>query len=152
MQTRRQILVEGAAVAGLAATAGLLPQVAMAFDAAPFKAEGIEATLKALGVSGEMEKSTDVTLKGPDIAENGAVVPFTLSTKLSNVKQLALFIENNPFTLSALFSVTPAVAPEFATRSKMQETSNVYAVAITDDGKALYDMKEVKVTLGGCGG
>lgn len=152
MQTRRQILVQGGALAGLTATAGLLPQLALAFDAEPFHAEGIEATLKALGVNGAMEKSGDVTLKGPDIAENGAVVPFTLSTKLPNVKKLALFIENNPFTLSALFSVQPSVEPEFATRSKMQETSNVYAVAITDDGKALYDMKEVKVTLGGCGG
>lgn len=152
MQTRRQILVEGAAVAGLVATAGLLPQTALAYDAGPFQAEGIEAVLEALGVSGGMEESADVTLKGPDIAENGAVVPFTLSTTAPNVKQLALFIENNPLTLSALFAVLPSVEAEFATRSKMQETSNVYAVAITDDGKALYDMKEVKVTLGGCGG
>ena len=152
MQTRRQILVGGAAVAGLATTAGLLPQVALAYDEAPFKADNMEDTLKALGVSGEMQESSDVTLKGPDIAENGAVVPFTLSSKLPNVKQLALLIENNPAPLSAVFAVLPTVEPEFATRSKMQETSNVYAVAITDDGKALYDMKEVKVTLGGCGG
>lgn len=152
MQTRRQVLQQGVAVGGLVAGAGLLPQAAMAFDAKPFEIEGIEDTLKALGVEGEPEESSDVTLKGPDIAENGAVVPFTVATSMDGVKKLALLIENNPNALSALFDVTPAVEADFSVRSKMQETSDVYALAITDDGKAFYSKKEVKVTLGGCGG
>lgn len=152
MQNRRQTLKQSAAVATLVAGAGLLPHNALAFNKAAFEAKGIQDTLKALGVNGAPEASGDVTLTAPDIAENGAVVPFALSTKLPNVKELVLLVEKNPNALVAVFNVTPEVEPNFATRSKMGETSDVYAVAVTKDGKALFAKKEVKVTLGGCGG
>lgn len=152
MQTRREALKQSAAFGALALGVGLLPCQAFAFDAAYFEISGVQETLEALGINGAAEESAEVTLKAPDIAENGAVVPFTLASTLPNVKKLALLIENNPNALSALFDVTPAVEADFSVRSKMQETSAVYAVAITDDGRAFYDKKEVKVTLGGCGG
>ena len=63
-----------------------------------------------------------------------------------------LLVEKNPNALVAVFNVTPEVEAKFATRSKMGETSDVYAIAVTKDGKALFSKKEVKVTLGGCGG
>jgi len=76
----------------------------------------------------------------------------SVSTGLSGVKHLLLLVEKNPNVLVALFNTNDAVESNFITRSKMGQSSDVYAVAIMNDGKALYSKKEVKVTLGGCGG
>jgi sulfur-oxidizing protein SoxY len=107
--------------------------------------------MKALG-AGAPTESQDVTVTGPDIAENGAVVPVGASTALPGVKRILLLVEKNPSTLSAMFDVTDAVEPNFSTRVKMGQSSNVYAVAMMNDGKVLFAQKEIKVTLGGCGG
>jgi sulfur-oxidizing protein SoxY len=96
--------------------------------------------------------SRDVVITGPDIAENGAVVPVGVSTALPGVKRLLLLVEKNPSVLSAIFEVTDAVEANLSTRVKMGQSSNVFAVAIMTDAKVLYAVKEVKVTLGGCGG
>ena len=151
MQNRRQTLKHSAMVAGLLASTGLFPQYALAFNKGAFEAKNIADALKALG-AGAPTESKDVTIGGPDIAENGAVVPLTASTKLAGVKQLLILVEKNPSVLIAAFNVTPAVEANFATRAKMGQSSDVYAVAITNDGKALFAKKEVTVTLGGCGG
>jgi sulfur-oxidizing protein SoxY len=152
MQTRRQALKSSAAVASLLALTGLMPQIVhAAFNKTAFDAKNIADAMKALG-SGAPIESKDVTIGGPDIAENGAVVPFTLTTTLPGVKQLALLVEKNPSALVALFHMTDGVEANFATRAKMGQSSDVYAVAITNDGKAFFAKKEVKVTLGGCGG
>jgi sulfur-oxidizing protein SoxY len=99
-----------------------------------------------------MSESKDVTLTGPDIAENGAVVPLGVSTSLTGVKELLILVEKNPNALVALFKVSDAIDANFMTRAKMGQSSDVYAVAIMNDGRALFSKKEVKVTLGGCGG
>ena len=151
MQTRRKTLKQSAALAGLLATTGLFPQYALAYNKCSFEAKNLNDALKALG-AGAPTASKDVVIGGPDIAENGAVVPLTVSSTLPNVKQLLLVVEKNPSPLVAAFNVTPAVDANFQTRAKMGQTSDVYAVAITTDGKALYAKKEVKVTIGGCGG
>ena len=101
---------------------------------------------------GTPAESKDVTITGPDIAENGAVVPVGASTTLPGVKRLLLLVEKNPAMLSAMFDVTDAVDANFLTRVKMGQSSNVFAVAMMADGKVLYAVKEIKVTLGGCGG
>lgn len=150
MVTRRQALQRSAAVASLLAAAGL-PQFAMAFNKVAFDAKTLADVAKALG-AGAPAESKDVTITGPDIAENGAVVPLGVSTTLPNVKQLLVLVEKNPSALVAVFNVTAEVEPNFSTRAKMGQSSDVYAVAITNDGKALFAKKEVKVTLGGCGG
>lgn len=150
MQTRRETLKQTALVAGLLAAAGF-PQYALAFNKVAFDAKSVPDVIKALG-GGALAESKDVTIGGPDIAENGAVVPLTAATTLPNVKQILILVEKNPATLVALFNVTPDIETNFATRSKMGQSSDVYAVAITNDGKAFYAKKEVKVTLGGCGG
>jgi len=93
-----------------------------------------------------------VTVTGPDIFENGAVVPIGVSTALPGVKRMLVLVEKNPMILSAMFDVTDAVEPSFSTRVKMAQSSNVYAVAMMNDGRVLFAQKEVKVTLGGCGG
>ena len=151
MQTRRETLKQSALVAGLLAASGLFPRYALAWNNAAFDAKSVNDVLKALG-AGAPAASKDVTLTAPDIAENGAVVPMGVATSLPNVKQMLVLVEKNPSTLVAKFDVSPAVEANFLTRAKMGQSSDVYAVAITTDGKAFYAKKEVKVTLGGCGG
>ena len=152
MQTRREMLAHSAQVAGLLAAAGLLPTPAQAaWNQTAFDAKTLVEATKALGGSAPVE-SKDVTLTGPDIAENGAVVPVACATTLPGVKRLLVLVEKNPSALAAVFDVSDAVEPSFSTRVKMGQSSNVYAVAMMADGKVLYAAKEIKVTLGGCGG
>ncbi|TDM05475.1 MAG: thiosulfate oxidation carrier protein SoxY [Ideonella sp. MAG2] len=152
MQTRRQMLAHSATVAGLMAAAGLLPASAMAaWNGGAFEAKNMADLMKALGGNAPAE-SKDVTVTGPDIAENGAVVPVGASTSLPGVKRLLILIEKNPSMLAASFDVTDAIEANVATRVKMGQSSDVYAVAMMNDGKVLFAKKEVKVTLGGCGG
>lgn len=151
MQTRREAIKKTTALAGLVATASLVPEFAFAFSKDAFDAKTIPDALKALG-SGALVESKDVSLTGPDIAENGAVVPFAVSTSLPGVKRMLILVEKNPAPLIAIFNVTDTVDAAFSTRAKMGQSSDVYAVALMADGKALYSKKEVKVTLGGCGG
>ena len=151
MQTRRETLKHSAIVAGLLASVGLFPQPAMAFNQAAFEATHVRDAIKALGASAPAE-SKDVILGAPEIAENGAVVPLSASTALSGVKQMLFMVEKNPAVLVAVFNVTDSVEPNFAARAKMAQSSDVYAVAIMGDGRVLFAKKEIKVTLGGCGG
>jgi sulfur-oxidizing protein SoxY len=149
---RREMLTHSAALLGLLATAGLLPGRAhAAWSQAAFDAKTLADAAKALG-GGALSESKDVTVIGPDIAENGAVVPVGCSTSLAGVKRMAVMVEKNPNALAAVFDVTDAVDANFNTRVKMGQSSNVYAVAMMNDGRVLYAVKEVKVTLGGCGG
>ncbi|WP_425261095.1 thiosulfate oxidation carrier protein SoxY [Rubrivivax sp. RP6-9] len=152
MLNRRTLLSHSAKVAALLAGAGLLPQHALAaWNAGAFEGKTLADVAKALG-AGAPAESKDVTLTGPDIAENGAVVPVTVSTTLPGVKRLLVLVEKNPSVLAAIFEVSDAVDASFATRVKMGQSSNVYAVAQTADGKMFFATKEIKVTLGGCGG
>ena len=152
MQTRREVLARSASVAALLAAGGLLPQAAQAaWNQAAFEAKNIADALKALGAGAPVE-SKDVTLTGPDIAENGAVVPVGCSTALPGVKRMLLMVEKNPAVLAAAFDISDAVEANFNTRVKMGQSFNVLAVALMGDGKVLFAQKEIKVTLGGCGG
>lgn len=151
MQTRRETLKQSAMVASLLAATGLFPQYALAYNKAAFEAKSMADVLKALGAGAPVE-SKDVTIGAPDIAENGAVVPLTASSTLAGVKHMLLLVEKNPAALVAQFNVTDSVEVNFATRTKMGQSSDVFAVAVMNDGKAFFAKKEVKVTLGGCGG
>lgn len=152
MQTRREMLTHSATVAGLLASVGMLPDTAQAaWTAAAFEAKTLADAVKALGGAAPVE-SKDVTVTGPDIAENGAVVPVGCSTTLPGVKRMMLMVEKNPSVLASVFDVTDAVDANLTTRVKMGQSSNVFAVAMMGDGKVLYAVKEIKVTLGGCGG
>ncbi len=152
MHTRRHMLQRSAALAATLGGLGLLPQAAQAsWNTAAFDAKSMADVIKALGGAAPTE-SKDVTLTGPDIAENGAVVPVAVSTTAPGVKRLLVLVEKNPNVLAAVFDVSDAVDANFNTRVKMSQTSNVMAVAITADNKVLFSQKEIKVTLGGCGG
>jgi sulfur-oxidizing protein SoxY len=155
MQTRRDMLSRSARVAAMLAAVGALPALAQAqagtYNTAAFAAKTLPDVMKALGVNAPAE-SKDVTVTGPDIAENGAVVPVGAGSTLAGVKSLLILVEKNPSMLAAMFDVTDAVDANISTRVKMGQSSDVYAVALMNDGKVLYAKKEVKVTLGGCGG
>jgi sulfur-oxidizing protein SoxY len=100
---------------------------------------------------GPVTESDQITLKIPDIAENGAVVPVTVSTSLTDVEAISVVVDNNPTPLAALFELSPQSVPEVSVRIKMGESSAVRAV-VKAGGKLYSTSKEVKVTIGGCGG
>ena len=155
MHNRREMLSDSAKVATMLATLGLMPGLARAqaagYNTAAFAAKTMPELTKALGV-GTPTESKDVTITGPDIAENGAVVPVGAATTLAGVKRLLMLVEKNPSMLAAMFDVTDSIDANIATRVKMGQSSDVYAVALMGDGKVLFARKEIKVTLGGCGG
>ena len=154
MNTRRRVLSHSARVAAALAAAGWLPvsnaQINPAWNRAAFDAKSVTELMKTLGVQAPIE-SKEVTLTAPDIAENGAVVPLTVATTVPGARRLLILIEKNPNTLAASFDLGDSIEASFGTRVKMSTSSDVYAVAITADGRALFARKDVKVTLGGCG-
>jgi sulfur-oxidizing protein SoxY len=146
------MLAHSATVVGLLGAAGMLPAAAQAaWNEAAFSAKNLADVVKAMG-GGAPAESKDVTITGPDIAENGAVVPVGAASTAAGVKRLMLLVEKNPNALAASFELTDKVEANVSTRVKMGQSSNVYAVAMTGDGKVMYAVKEIKVTLGGCGG
>jgi sulfur-oxidizing protein SoxY len=155
MKTRRDVLFHSAKVAAMLASIGMLPSLAQAqsgaYNSAAFEAKNMAELVKALGASAPVE-SKDVSVTGPDIAENGAVVPVGASSTLPGVKRLLILVEKNPSVMAAMFELSDAIGTNVSTRVKMGQSSNVYAVAMMADGKMLFAQKEVKVTLGGCGG
>lgn len=142
----------GSAV-GVAVSAGLLhpTSVMAAWPKAAFGADSAaDAVAKLYGAS-DAAPSGEIQIKAPDIAENGAVVPVSVRTTLKNVESIAIIVEKNPSPLAASFTLSPGAQGYVSTRIKMGKTSNVLAV-VKADGKLYSASKEVKVTIGGCGG
>ncbi len=151
MNLKRREALRLTAVIGLMAATGLISQAEAAeWNKAAFDGKSLDDVLKSLGGS-SASKSTAVTLNAPDIAENGAVVPVGVTTTLPKTQQIAILVEKNPSALAAQFLLTPESEPFVASRVKMGQTSNVHAL-VKADGKWYVTTKEVKVTLGGCGG
>ncbi len=145
------MLAQSAAVAALLAAAGLWPgQARAAWNRAAFEARSLADVIKALGGAAPAA-SKDVALGGPDIAENGAVVPLVLSSGLTGIRRLVLLVEKNPNILSAVFELGEGVEADFRLNLKMAQSSNVYLVAVMDDGRVLYTVRDIKVTIGSCG-
>ena len=151
---RRTVLkgMSGATLLKLLAAAGIIaPGMALAeWNKAAFEAKSMADALKALGAESSKDNK-DVQVNGPDIAENGAVVPVGVSSTLANVSMVAILVEKNPNALAAVFTLPEGTEANVQTRVKMGQTSNVYAL-VKSDGKFFMATKEIKVTLGGCGG
>lgn len=154
--TRRHFLktsAGGAALLAMAA-AGLVPVSALAAEfvenRAAFKGKTLDEVVKALGGTAA-QKSDQIVLKAPEIAENGATVPVEITSKLPGTKMIAILSEKNPHALSAEFQIPDGTEPYISTRVKVAETSKLYALVQTDQGY-FYTDQVVKVTLGGCGG
>lgn len=154
MNAVRRSLLKGAGSAGaisIAVAAGLLkPARAMAaWNEAGFSAKSVADAMSAIG-AGAAATSREVTIKTPDIAENGAVVPVDVVTDLPGVESIAIFGEKNVFPLVSQYNLTDFDGL-LTTRIKLGTTSNV-RVVVKAGGKYYTAAKEVKVTLGGCGG
>ena len=154
-QQQRRTVLKGAlasSLVGLAASWGMLGNVAhaarpqMAFDA-----EDLNGTLNALFGEDSIADSDMITVKGPDIAENGAVVPIKVTANIENAESIAILVPENPAPMVAAFDLQSSVSPEISVRIKMGKTSDVVAL-VRADGQVLRGAKEVKVTIGGCGG
>jgi sulfur-oxidizing protein SoxY len=143
----------GLAVLAMAYAAGLIAPgraAAAEWNKAAFEGNKLPDVLKALGASAPVE-SRDIELIAPEIAENGAVVPITVNSKMPGTQNISLMVEKNPNLLSASFDIPEGTDPYIVTRVKMAETSKVNAL-VKADGKYYYASKEIKVTMGGCGG
>ncbi len=153
MSMNRRTLIKAVAAGGALMSLGVLvPRLALAaWVKEAFEAKEQSAAIKALYGGDAPAESADVVLDAPDIAENGAVVPVTVSTSLANVESMSIFIESNPSPLAAQFIIPEGTKADVSTRVRMGKTTNVTAV-VKADGKLYSATKEVKVTIGGCGG
>jgi sulfur-oxidizing protein SoxY len=143
----------GALVLAFASSAGLIPSLASAQTAwskTAFESKTLADVVKALGGS-SAAASKDVSLAAPEIAENGNVVRLGAQSSIPGTTWVGLVVEKNPNALTAGFDVYPGTEANMQTNVKMGQSSNVYALAKVGD-KFFYSVKEVKVTLGGCGG
>jgi sulfur-oxidizing protein SoxY len=153
----RRLLLQGAGLVALFGLGhmpfGAAPAHAAANDKYPedaFKQKSDADAIHAL-YGKSTEASDKVKLDAPEIAENGAVVPVSVATTLDNVTSIAFFVSENPNALAASYKIPPGTLPSVANRLKMQKTSNVIAI-VEAGGKLFSATKEVKVTVGGCGG
>ena len=135
-----------AAAAGL--TAGRETWAASRNEAA-FQAKAVADALKSLG-TGNLVESKDIVITAPDIAENGAVVPVAVTSRIPNTESIAILAEKNPFPLAASFDIAPGAEAYVSTRLKVGQTTDMRAV-VKAGGKYFTAAKEVKVTVGGCG-
>lgn len=150
---QRRKFLQYTAIAGsagiLAGTGLLMPSLAHAEGSGAFAAKNLKDTLTALNAT--PEESDKIKIKAPDIAEDGSVVPVTVSSEIEGTTELSILVENNPTPLAATFIFGESTKAEASTRLKMGKTSNVIVVAKAGD-KTYSAKKEVKVTIGGCGG
>jgi sulfur-oxidizing protein SoxY len=159
MQTdmKRRVFLKGSVASGAVVTAvgaGLLtPQMVLAeWNKAAFESKSVEDVAKnLLGLEGAAEESADINIKAPDIAENGAVVPVTVDVNMEGVATIAIIAKENPSPLAAAFTMGEGGVPFARTNIKMGKTSDIIAMVKTAD-KTYMAKKEVKVTIGGCGG
>ena len=155
--TRRDVLKSGAgaSVYALAVAAGLVPRAAAqapGWNKAAFESKTFSEAAKALGAAIPAESAAVRFLPPtPEIAENGAVVPISVASTLPGTESIALLIAKNPNTLAANFTLAEGTDAFVSTRVKMSETSHVYAL-VKAEGKYYYARKEIRVTIGGCGG
>jgi sulfur-oxidizing protein SoxY len=155
MQTERREFMKTSGIFAVLASIGMLTEEEalaqqQAWNKAAFETKNPNDTIKALGGAGATE-SQDITITVPDIAENGAVVPVAVASRLPATQNIYILVEKNPNTLAAGFTIPQGTEPNVSTRIKMGQTSNILAV-VKANNQFFVASKEVKVTLGGCGG
>ena len=151
MNRRRRSFLVLAAGSGALVASGVRPMTARAatWNKPGFEAKAANDAIHNLGAANLIE-SRDIAITAPDIAENGAVVPIAVTSRLANTQSISIIAEKNPFPLAATFDVANGAEPYASVRIKLGQTSHVRAV-VKADGKFYTAAKEVKVTVGGCG-
>lgn len=145
-------LTAGAGALATAWSAGLLATGwawAATWNNAGFESKALADVMKSLGATGAAE-SKEIVITAPDIAENGAVVPIAVTSRLAKTQQISIVAEKNPFPLAATFDLAGGGEGYVSARIKMGQTSDVWAV-VKADGRYYVAKKEVKITVGGCG-
>ena len=155
MTMKRRIFLKGSLAAGtigVAVSAGLLTPSAVlaAWPKAALEAKGMDMALEAIGAAGA-PINKGIKIKAPDVAENGRVVPITVSSDIPDITSIAILAKENNMPLSSTFSLGKGAESYLSTRIKMAKTSDVIVV-VTAGGKVYQNSVTVKVTLGGCGG
>ncbi len=153
MNDRRRSLLKTAGTAAALLAAGLLKPVlglAATWNKDAFAAKNAADALKTIGAA-SAAPSGDIVIEAPQIAENGAVVPIEITSKIAGTSSIAVLIEKNPYPLVAKFDFMEGALPFVKVNVKMAETSEVRVVAAAG-GKNYLATKEIKVTIGGCGG
>jgi sulfur-oxidizing protein SoxY len=142
----------GLSLASLLAAAGwLVPgQAGAAWNRAAFDAKTMDEAYKAIAGTAPAQSRDIAFVATPDIAENGAVVPVGIASRIPKTEQIAILVEKNPNMLAASFDIPAGTEPEVSTRIKMGQSSKVYAL-VRADGRFYVASREIKVTLGGCG-
>jgi sulfur-oxidizing protein SoxY len=152
MNRRRRTFLTVVAGTSALGAAGLLRSPAAhaaTWNKSGFEAKAANDAIRNLGAANMIE-SKDIAITAPDIAENGAVVPVAVTSRVPNTQSISIVAEKNPFPLAATFDVANGAEPYASVRIKMGQTSNVRAI-VKADGKYYTSVKEVKVTVGGCG-
>ena len=149
---RRNLLSSAGAAAALLALGLLKPVLALAatWNKDAFASKNPGDALKSIGAANPAP-SGDIVIEAPQIAENGAVVPIEITSKIPGTTSMAVLVEKNPYPLVAKFDFMEGALPFVKINAKMGETSDVRVVA-TAGGKHYVATKEIKVTIGGCGG
>ena len=148
---RRTFLQSTGAIAA-ALVAGLVKPVSLwaaAWNKPAFEARALADALKGIGAS-DATPSSDILIKAPDLAENGARVQIEVTSKIPGTRTMAIIAEKNPFPLVASFEFANGAEGFISTYIKMGESANVRAV-VNAEGKIYTAAKEVRVTIGGCG-
>jgi len=154
---RRRMLLRSAGGsvlwAGLAAAGWIRPGTAAgeAWNRDAFESHALGEARSALGAADAVQSIEIAFVQTPEIAENGAVVPIGVTSNIPRTDAIAILIEKNPNPLAAVFDIPSGTEAAISTRIKMAQTSNVYAL-VRADGRYYVAGKEIKVTLGGCGG
>lgn len=150
-RTRRSLLTAGAAFAAAFVSALTRPLQALAaeWNKAAFGARTVNDALKSAGIVSPTA-SADIVIKAPEIAENGAQVPVDIVSKVPGTDAVFVFVDKNPQPFVGSFNFKNGAEPFISTRIKMGETSNLRVVARAR-GKDFMAIREVKVTIGGCG-
>jgi sulfur-oxidizing protein SoxY len=145
-------LALGSAYAAIFAAGWLRPLQLLAaeWNKAAFDAKALADALKSIGATAAAD-SDQIQLKAPEIAENGAIVPVEITSKIPGTQTIYIIADKNPQPLVAIFDIAPGLEPFISTRIKMGESSKV-RVLVKADGKFYVATQEVKVTIGGCGG
>jgi len=145
---RRKFVKQTGGLIGLLLAVGFVR--AEEWNRIAFEGKQLDDVIRGLGGNGAQE-SAEVVILAPEIAENGAVVPMQIISKLNKTESIAIVVEKNPNPLAANFSIPDGTLPDIQTRVKMAQTCSVYAL-VRAGGKFFYSAKEIKITQGGCGG
>lgn len=134
------------------ATTGSINKLFANWQESLFEHKTLNDSLNSLSGKTAVPDSEKITIKAPEIAENGAVVPVTVDTSIENIKRIAILVDNNPSPLTSTYEINPAIKAYVSTRVKIAQSSNIIALVTTQDNQHYKATKNIKVTIGGCGG